>query len=73
MAARIGAGLGAAAEAFGGARVGTRDTARAGVEVLLPLVRAGLGAAPASSSLPIGGGFQQGLQRAEGLAIALAR
>ena len=70
---KAGAELGTAIGASGGMRVGTRDVAGAGVEVLLPLVGSSLGAAPASSSLPVGGGFRQGLQQTEGLAIALAR
>ena len=73
VAARAGAELGAATGASGGGvGVGTRDAAGAGVEVSLPLVGAGPGVAPASSSLPVGGGFRQELQRARGLAIALA-
>ena len=72
MAAKAGAELGAATGVSNGVGVGTRDATGAKVEVLLPSVRAGPGAAPVSSSLPVGGGFRQGLQQAGGLAIALA-
>ena len=58
---------GAVAGAVAGAGVGARDTTGVSVEVLLLLVRT----APASLSLPAGGAFRQGLQRAGGLAIAL--
>ena len=54
---RTEADLDATIRAIGGAKVETRDTAGARVEVLLPLVGASFGAALASSSLPIGGGF----------------
>ena len=73
VAARVRAELGAATEVSGGGvGVETRDAAGAGVEVLLPLLGAGPGAAPASSSSPVGGRFRQGLRQAGGLAIALA-
>ena len=73
VAAKAGDKLGVAIGASGGVGVGTRKTAGAGVEVSLPLVGAGPGATPANSSLPVEGGFQQGLRQAGGLAIALAR
>ena len=57
VAARTGAGLGAATGASDRAGVETRDTAGAGVEVLMPLIGTGPGAALANLSLPIEGGF----------------
>ena len=57
VAARVGAELEAATGASSGAGVGTCDTAGAGAEVLLPFVEVDPGAALASSSLPIRGGF----------------
>ena len=72
MAARARAKLEAATGASGRVGMGIRDAAEAGVEVSLPLVGASPEAAPASSSLPVGGGFRRGLRRAEGLVIALA-
>ena len=58
-----------AAGAIARAGVGAYDTTRVDVRVRLPLV----GTAPVSSFSLISGGFRQGLQRAESLAIALAR
>ena len=57
-----------AAGAVAGAVVGARNTTRVGVGVPLPSVQT----APAGSSSPAGGGFQRGLRRARGPAIALA-
>ena len=61
---------GPGAEARAGAGVGVKalEAAGVGVGVSLPLV--GTSGAPlASSSLPVGGGLLQGLQRVRGLAI----
>ena len=49
-------------------KAGALDTAEVGVGVLQPSV----GTVTASSSLPMGGGFRQGLQRAQSPAIVLA-
>ena len=59
---------GVTAGALAGGGVGARDSTGIRVGVPLPLV----GAVPASLSLPVRGGFQQGLRQAGGLTITLA-